>query len=374
MNPARHLYSLEEIKTRLLPRAGELARRLAPDGHLAGAEWMARNPSRMDRKAGSFCVNIRKGVWKDFATDQGGDMLALIAEFACAGDYKRAVPWALDFLGLTGKAPDPVETARIAAEAKKARDKQDEDAAARRGWAFKLFCDARPLDGSDPASLYLRARGVDVTKFPNGIPRCLRFHPKVRAFPEGTDHPGMIACLSKEGLKNGFAAVHRTYLACAGGVWGKMQFANVDGKRMSAKRILGSWAGASIRLTPGASGKKLKDAPAREWIIAGEGIENTLTGAIARPELRSIAAGSVSNLGNLVLPDAIGGVFVLKDNDLDEKAIAAFDRALEKLRERHAVALVDFGADFKDANDALMGKKRPRDERAMARKMEMDRA
>src|ERR1700728_3229486 len=49
-----------------------------PQGKRVGSEWVARNPTRNDATPGSFSVNLRTGVWSDFATsDAGGDMIDL---------------------------------------------------------------------------------------------------------------------------------------------------------------------------------------------------------------------------------------------------------------------------------------------------------
>lgn len=54
--------------------------RWLPDGRRQGAEWVARNPNRSDRRPGSFSVNTRTGRWADFATgDKGGDPVSLAA-------------------------------------------------------------------------------------------------------------------------------------------------------------------------------------------------------------------------------------------------------------------------------------------------------
>jgi hypothetical protein len=51
-----------------------------PDGRQCGQEWIARNPTRADRRAGSFKVNVVTGLWADFATgDAGGDPVSLYA-------------------------------------------------------------------------------------------------------------------------------------------------------------------------------------------------------------------------------------------------------------------------------------------------------
>jgi hypothetical protein len=57
-----------------------LASRWLPDGHRQGREWIAKNPTRPDRRTGSFKVNLRTGRWADFATgDRGGDAISLAA-------------------------------------------------------------------------------------------------------------------------------------------------------------------------------------------------------------------------------------------------------------------------------------------------------
>lgn len=64
-----------------LRNAIPILQRLLPDGKRRGNEWIARNPKRHDRHAGSFSINIDTGIWKDFADDnaKGGDLIALYA-------------------------------------------------------------------------------------------------------------------------------------------------------------------------------------------------------------------------------------------------------------------------------------------------------
>jgi hypothetical protein len=63
-----------------LGHADRLTRRWLPDGRREGAEWVAINPTRADRRRGSFKVNLATGRWADFATgDAGGDFIALAA-------------------------------------------------------------------------------------------------------------------------------------------------------------------------------------------------------------------------------------------------------------------------------------------------------
>lgn len=70
----------EAIAAAALPRLPELARRWLPDGRCVGHEWVALNPTRPDRRPGSFRVNLATGRWADFATgDKGGDAISLAA-------------------------------------------------------------------------------------------------------------------------------------------------------------------------------------------------------------------------------------------------------------------------------------------------------
>ena len=63
-----------------LPKLPTLLANWLPDGRLHGREWVALNPTRADRRAGSFRVNIDSGRWADFATnDRGGDPVSLYA-------------------------------------------------------------------------------------------------------------------------------------------------------------------------------------------------------------------------------------------------------------------------------------------------------
>ena len=54
--------------------------RILPGGKRVGAEIVALNPRRADRRLGSFKVNRYNGRWADFATrDKGGDVVSLVA-------------------------------------------------------------------------------------------------------------------------------------------------------------------------------------------------------------------------------------------------------------------------------------------------------
>jgi hypothetical protein len=59
-----------------------LLMRWLPDGRRRGQQWVARNPTRNDRKPGSFTINLKTGVWGEFSSTapaSGGDVVSLYA-------------------------------------------------------------------------------------------------------------------------------------------------------------------------------------------------------------------------------------------------------------------------------------------------------
>src|SRR5262245_64045174 len=69
-----------KINSAALPVLPALCARWLPGGKRFGREYVARNPTRSDKRAGSFKVNLQSGRWADFATgDKGGDAVSLAA-------------------------------------------------------------------------------------------------------------------------------------------------------------------------------------------------------------------------------------------------------------------------------------------------------
>jgi hypothetical protein len=70
----------ERINAVALTYLNEILNRWLPKGRRRRGEFVARNPTRFDRREGSFSVNVRTGRWADFATgDKGGDVISLAA-------------------------------------------------------------------------------------------------------------------------------------------------------------------------------------------------------------------------------------------------------------------------------------------------------
>ncbi len=90
----------EAINRAGLASLSALLRRWLPDGRILGHEYTACNPTRADRRPGSFRINVNSGRWADFATgDAGGDVVSLAAYLSGTGQAEAARSLA-DMLGV----------------------------------------------------------------------------------------------------------------------------------------------------------------------------------------------------------------------------------------------------------------------------------
>ncbi len=72
-----------EINRAALASFPAVLARILPNGKCVGAEIVALNPKRADKRLGSFKINRFNGRWCDFATgDKGGDPVSLVAYLA----------------------------------------------------------------------------------------------------------------------------------------------------------------------------------------------------------------------------------------------------------------------------------------------------
>ena len=87
----RERHDFNRINTTALANLPTLLARWLPDGRREGNEYVARNPRRLDRRPGSFRINLCTGKWADFATgDRGGDPVSLAAYLAGMGQAEAA--------------------------------------------------------------------------------------------------------------------------------------------------------------------------------------------------------------------------------------------------------------------------------------------
>ena len=72
--------NFSEVNKLLQGRENKILHRILPNGTQKGANYVALNPTRKDKNAGSFQTNTKTWQWCDFATgDKGGDIISLYA-------------------------------------------------------------------------------------------------------------------------------------------------------------------------------------------------------------------------------------------------------------------------------------------------------
>jgi len=308
---------IADVVAGLAARAPALAAELLPGGVRDGHHW--RVGSIHGDEGRSLCVWLsgpKAGEWCDFATGEGGDALSLVAAVDFNGDMKQAFRWALDYLG--HEVADPAARRRRRAEGEARAVAAERQRNRRRENAFAIWTASRERIKGTPVQAYLQGRGIDFTRL-SRQPRCLRYHPALTNVESGRQWPALIAAVS--GPDGRICAVHRTWLGPRDG--GGFTKAPLDKPKM----VLGGFKGGAIRIWRGSGAKPLKEAPEGSMVAIAEGIEDALTVALARPAWRVLAAVSLSNMRNVALPETIGTVILVADND---RANSAADRALAK--------------------------------------------
>lgn len=334
-------YPWPEIRAKLQDRLPALLDALGlrdelHHGRGDGQRIYPRNPMRDDRRAGSFVIwtaGDGAGAWKDYALNGvQGDVLDLVAYVGRLRSKIDTYWWALDFLGLDRKGRDEKPRTRSDLEAEQARREADRQAAearqregdeAKSGELFKLWLSLPGIEGT-PAERYLRqVRGLPLERL-GELPGALRWAERVefdRVDPvtgevtEAVWRHCMVSAMTR-GKK--LAALHRTYLKPDGS--GKADIAK-------AKTMIGPVRGAAIRLSKGSSKMSPTEAlKAGKYgpLAVGEGIETALSVAIARPDVRVWAAGSLSLMGLLEWPACASAVVLLGENDWKPEARRAF--------------------------------------------------
>ena len=335
-------HSAADLSDMLAQRIEALCRELLPHGKREGAEWVAASLIGTSQRSLSVRLTGGKaGVWKDFtAEDVKGDAFDLAAFVLFNRDKKKAYRWALSWLGLSADAaPDRVPAAPVT----RRPPAEDHDTGTRAA-ALRLYLASQPALRGTPADDYLKARGIDLAEM-GRQPRALRFHPACRCIEAGCDMPAMIAAICDGAGRH--IATHRTFLEQRGGVWMKATL-------QAPKKVLGSYAGGTIRLWRGASGKPLAECTQSETVVIGEGIETCLSVALCCPELRVLAAVALSNLVRIELPEAAIDLIILADNDTgNTPAEQTLQRAVNRLLEQGRSVRLARSSIGKDFNDAL---------------------
>jgi hypothetical protein len=371
--------SVGEIAAMLRPHAESLAWSLFPAAKRDGAFLCVGS---LHGEAGkSLKIKIRgadAGAWADYATSQSdprgkGDLIKLLQYTVAGGDLGAAVAEAKRFLSIDSMDPRKLERHRmraaLAAERSATRDREDKDKARRD--AEGLWQASAKLTPSSPPVLYLAGRSIDLARL-GKLPGALRFrsdfwHPQL-----GKKLPAMLTKMQT--LDGQHAATHATYLERQGdGRWTKLTFEgarrmglpdDITAKELRTKSIRGPahTLGAHMALWKGASHATLAEIPAGVAVEVSEGIEDGLSFALANPEARVIAAGTLGIIGQLLLPGQCAALNVLAQNDDKPEPIAALERAIADQQARakadkvvRHVACRFPPPTFKDWNDWLRG-------------------
>lgn len=347
-----------DIKALLIERLDALVGELVPGAKSMGGYFTAKCPWRVDRRAGSFVVWKRgnaAGGFKDFAAEETGDAIDLIAFARCGAVGKptreervKAIQWAKSWLGISSQDRATLERVREKArrDAQSAEVAEIEKRRKKRRRALDLWMAGRDWRGT-PVEAYLRGRGIDLDRIEHWDDG-LRYAPRLDHWQERHVGPAMLAAFRHPTL--GFSGLHATWLRPDGS--GK---ADVD----KPKLMLGGVHSAAIRLTRGADDWRL---PCHEGFVAsgmgapaplaiGEGIETMLSVAAGDPDLRVWAAGSLGNIGEQPNSPAISAFILCRDNDFNATALRAFEKAREKLG-AHGKPIVEASSFHgKDMND-----------------------
>jgi hypothetical protein len=125
---AKPWVSFDDVKAAALRSPEAVVQWMLPHGKRVGKEWVALNPTRGDNKPGSFGVNLRTLIFKDFATPEKGGVGAIdLYMFVHGGDKFEAKDAIAEYLGVqagsagssAGGAPKrPTATAASPGDAK----------------------------------------------------------------------------------------------------------------------------------------------------------------------------------------------------------------------------------------------------------------
>lgn len=298
----------------LAERIEDLAAQLLPGARRDGR--LLRCGSLAGEVSNSLVVHLagpRRGRWHEYNGGIGGDALDLVAQTKFAGDIRAALVWAPGWLGLDHHH-DPIEIERQRERARAIAQESDRTAEdhrqRRRAEAKRIWLAAAPLREGDLVDRYLRGRGIDLSSL-SRLPGALRCHPTLYHAKSGRAWPAMVAAIAAaDGVH---VATQRTWLK-------EQRDGSVTKAPLGpdAKMTLGPFrhAGGAVHLTRGISGLPWQLAPEGEAVAFSEGIEDGLTFATIRPDLRVAACStSLAYLAHVALPPRCGEVVVIGQND-----------------------------------------------------------
>ena len=344
--------STPELKALLLARMPELAAKLGPKGYRAGPYWMTVSLASKSGQPGGMFITVsgpKAGAWVDAAGDAKGDVFGLIKYLNGFSTIKEAFAWAKHWVGWANIGPEELVKVKQQDEVrslKLAREEQMRLEKAR-GQAFAIWLKADPSLIDTVAETYLATRGIDLAHLGKS-PGALRFMPHAWHGESKESWPAIVAGMYD--YNGRLSAIHRTFLARDGS--GK---APVE----PARKIWPTFKGLIIPINKGETGLSLAHAFAKgkkDRLAIVEGIEDGLSLAMACPELRIWAAGTLGNLQSIKPAATASEVIICADNDWGKpQAAVQLARAVEAMSRSKIPVRIARSNMGKDFNDALRG-------------------
>ena len=301
-----------EINRSILTGYRQILPSWLPGGRFQGHEYVVQNPTRADKRPGSFKINWQTGQWADFATMERGTTPLSLYCYISNMPYKEAGLLLAEQYHATPEPPPRYRPTYRQIE--------------RQLYALKLWNDSHPADKT-AVETYLRARGISCP-----IPDDIRFLSGHRHKPSGRIYPVMLSAVRCWASRK-IQAVHRTWLMPDGSAKAPVE---------PEKMMLGNCKGGGVWL-----GK-----PSRKLIIS-EGIE---TGLSVQQETGCPvwAALSTSGMTGLILPDMPLGTEIIIAADNDPAGRKAAYEAADKWTKEGREVRIAFPPDSKDFNDLVM--------------------
>lgn len=362
---------LKEIREALNLRIRDVCERLLPRGRLIAGQWEAHNPrvAGDDRKLPALKVRVSGGTpgawtdWRNGRDGHAGDVIGLIA-YLNGADTKGALAWARDFLGLKSMSREERRAMRFAAEAQaKKRERQDaQRRLQKRKRAAELFTSI-PL-ASGPAGTAYRHALAYFAQRNMPLDHVPALNKENFCFSAATEWWRGAVYENRDGRRfktrpgPSFPAVHAAMRqwngetsACHVTFLDPVEPAKAPVE--PAKLMYGEARGAVIEIAMGPSGRPFWDSQAAHPLILCEGIETGGPLAIAAPEARLWAAGSLAGMryAPVHLP-CVSEIYVARDNNHGnaqaQKQLEAALEELERAGKPLTVMASHVGDDFND--------------------------
>ncbi len=319
-----------EVADELAMRAEEVCRRYLPAGRLESGQWLVGDVQGTPGK--STKVNLhgpRAGRWRDWATNEHGNLLDLIRLSQGLPGTREALQEARRFLGgSVTAAPAPA----VAASRSDRQDAIDEEGRKMRRMAARNWADSGDVRSEDstPAVRYLLGRGLDPVHAAG-----LRWHPAARTWVDGElrEYPAVVARIETHDGR--FEGIQRI-------------FVDEEGHKVALR------GGAKRGLGPQEEGGVWFGNRNASRVAMTEGFEDALAAVQALPpgaldDLCIVATVGGGRVAQVTLPPQARELVLLQD------AGEGGDKAWTALQERYAASEVRLSRIpmVKDVNDDL---------------------